>query len=142
MTNVLFHYNAADPYKLASSLIEDQFSKGRRVLVYAPDPARYDAVNKSLWAFKQLSFVPHCDVDAENADFTPVLLIRDDHRLPTQDVLVILADEVPVFFSRFKTVIDLVGNTEAEKVPGRVRDKFDQERGYPMERFDHAGSNG
>ena len=90
--------------------------------------------------YAQLSFVPHCAVDADLADETPVLLIRNDRLLPTQDVLVNLSDNAPSFFSRFFTVIDIVGCTEAEKAPGRVRYKFYHDRGYPMDRFDHEGN--
>lgn len=140
MTKIHFHYNAADPLKLASVLTETFFKERRRVLIYAPAPNRYTAIDKALWAFKQLSFIPHCDADSDLANETPVLLVSDEHNLPTHDVLISLSDDVPSFFSQFLDVVDIVGCTEEEKAPGRIRYKFYYDRGYPMDRYDHEGN--
>jgi len=140
LTNILFHYNVPDPMKLAARLTADCLKDNRQVLIFAPDPVRYETIDRVLWTHAQLSFVPHCAVDSDIADETPVLLIRDDRQLPTQDVLLNLSDVAPAFFSRFLSVIDIVGCSEAEKAPGRVRYRFYHERGYPMTRFDHEGN--
>jgi DNA polymerase-3 subunit chi len=53
------------------------------------------------------------------------------------DILLNLSEAVPTFFSRFEKTIEIVGVTEAERAPGRVRYKFYQDRGYQIQRFDH-----
>lgn len=140
MTDVEFHYNAADPVRLAARLTAGSVASGHRVLVIAPEAARYGAIDKALWTHAQLSFVPHCAFDDDIAPETPVWLTRELAGVPVaEEVLINLATEVPTCFSRFETVIEIVGCDEADKVPGRVRYKFYLDRGYKLIRYDHQG---
>ena len=138
MTQVDFHYNAAEPMRLAAELVAAFVQSGRKVLVYAPDAGKYQGFDRILWTFAQLSFVPHCAPDADVASETPVWLAAEQQGTDAMDdVLVNLSDDVPTFFSRFTTVVETVGLTEEERLPGRARYKFYQDRGYIICRADH-----
>ncbi|MEJ2644677.1 MAG: DNA polymerase III subunit chi, partial [Gammaproteobacteria bacterium] len=49
------------------------------------------------------------------------------------DVLINLAAEVPLFFSRFERVAELIGNNEENKQQGRQRYRFYKDRGYTLD---------
>ena len=138
MTRVEFHYNAAEPIRLAAKTITSLVQSGRKVLVYVPDDAWYQAIDRMLWTHAQLSFTPHCAQGADIAPETPVwLATQAEGAEEMDDVLVNLSESVPSFFSRFSTAIEFVGITEDEKISGRARYKFYQDRGYILDRFDH-----
>ena len=58
-----------------------------------------------------------------------------DAEPPTRlsDVLVNLTDTVPLFFSRFERVVELIGATDGERALGRERYRFYRDRGYPLQ---------
>ena len=61
--------------------------------------------------------------------------ITIDHKgLPAQDinVLVNMSAEVPFFFSRFETTIEVVHDDTQTRELGRERYRYYQERGYPL----------
>jgi DNA polymerase-3 subunit chi len=45
----------------------------------------------------------------------------------------------PVFFSRFRRLIEIVGLDEADKAKARIRYKFYRDRGYEIKNYDAAG---
>lgn len=138
MTSIEFHYNANEPIRLAATLVANFVQNGRKVLIYAPDATWYQAIDRMLWTYTQLSFVPHCAFDADVAPETAVWLSNQTEGAEAMDdILVNLSETVPTFFSRFDRTIEIVGTAETERAPGRVRYKFYQDRGYPIEQVNH-----
>jgi len=140
VTSVEFHYNTAEPIRLAAKLVANFVQNGHKVLIYAPDTAWYQAIDRMLWTYTQLSFVPHCAFDADIAAETPVWLSSQAEGAEMMDdILINLSESVPTFFSRFDKTIEIVGTAEAERIQGRIRYKFYQDRGYQIQSFDHRG---
>ena len=63
---------------------------------------------------------------------TPVLLGWQAPPEGEDDVLINLAPEVPLFFSRFERVAELVDENDSVRRSGRSRYTFYKERGYPL----------
>ena len=67
---------------------------------------------------------------------TPVLIARDCEVLPHDQVLLNLAPDSPVSFTRFQRLIELVASDDADKQAGRARFRFYRDRGYEIHHHD------
>jgi len=56
------------------------------------------------------------------------------------DILINLRVQHPPFFSRFRRLIELVGQDESDKVEARTRYRFYRDRGYEIKSFDVNGA--
>ena len=65
MTEILFYTFADNPLDVARRVAAKAHGQGRQVMIYAPDAAVADAIDRLLWTTPALGFVPHCrDSDA------------------------------------------------------------------------------
>jgi DNA polymerase III subunit chi len=140
MTSIDFYFNAADRLQVACRLAGKGLAQGKRMLIYAPDADTLARVDKTLWTWPAVGFVPHCLLDDPLAPETPVLLARDE-RMPEQsahpcDVLLNLSQECPPHFASFERLLELVGQEDAEKEAGRQRYRFYKQRGYAIASHD------
>lgn len=133
MTRIDFHHDVPDKLATACRLIAQAWQSGKTVLVYAPDGATAARLDRQLWAFQALSFVPHCGADSDLAPQTPVVISATLDVPGQNQVLVNLDGDLPPGFGRFEQLIEIVGTDEADKGPARARFKFYRERGYPLE---------
>ena len=108
------------------------------LLVYAPDGEIASTLDRQLWTQQPTGFVPHVRSNSPLAIETPVV-IADTLDLPTQtERLFNLSAEIPPGFSRFNSVIEVIGQEDAERQAGRERVKFYKDRGYAIKFFDLA----
>ncbi len=144
MTEIDFHFNAADKVSHACRLLRKAVVvNGARVVVTA-DAGMLDAVDAALWQFSATDFIAHCRADGEPHALarSPVVLAAPGAGgLPHQQVLVNLGDQVPAGFERFERLIEVVTGDEADRVAGRTRWRHYSERGYALKRHDIAGGN-
>ena len=136
MTKVFFYHGAPDKIAAACALLGGAYAKDKPVLVYAPENAVAGAVDRMLWTHSALSFVPHCRSDSPLAGETPILITDDLDHLPQDDRLMNLSQIVPPGFSRFHSLIEVVGREEADRSSARDRVKFYKDRGYEVRFFD------
>lgn len=132
MTSIDFYHGCLDKLQTACRLIGEFHAQKRRVLVYAPAPEVSAQIDRLLWCQPATGFLPHCRAADALAAETPVLIgttLEDDAH---HDVLVNLGGELPISFSRFEQIIEIVGNDESDRAPARDRFKFYRERGYPL----------
>ena len=74
MTEILFYTFADDRLDVARRVAAKAYGQGKQVMIYAPDAAVADGIDRLLWTTPPLSFIPHCrDTDAQAAE-TPVLI--------------------------------------------------------------------
>lgn len=132
MTKVFFYHGASDRIAAACALIGGAHAKGKAVLVYAPDEAVAQEIDRALWTRSALSFVPHCRAGSRLASETPVLITTSLESLPQDQRLMNLGREVPPGFSRFESLIEVVGQAEDERLAGRDRVKHYRDRGYEV----------
>ncbi|MGE5470700.1 MAG: DNA polymerase III subunit chi [Bacteroidota bacterium] len=136
MTQVFFYHGAADRIAAACALLGGAYAKKKPMLVFAPDPGVAERLDRTLWTHPALSFVPHCRHNAPQAAETPIL-IADNLDTPAQDErLMNLSREIPPGFSRFQSLIEVVGQDEADRSAARERVAFYKDRGYEVRYFD------
>jgi len=136
LTQVFFYHGASDKIAAACALLGGAYAKNKPVLVYAPETDVAGAVDRMLWTHSALSFVPHCRSDSPLAGETPILITDDLDHLPQDDRLMNLSHVVPPGFSRFHSLIEVVGREEADRSSARDRVKFYKDRGYEVRYFD------
>ena len=122
---------------LACRLCDKAFRLGHRVYVHAPDAQAAAQLDQTMWTFNAGSFVPH-SLAALPADYpegapAPVLIGHGDEPPDEHwDLLVNTATDVPLFFSRYRRVAEVIGGDDAQRDAGRARYRFYRDRGYEL----------
>ena len=137
MTKVDFYIlnaNAAgDRYQLACRIAEKARRTGRRVLVHTPIAAESKHIDTLFWTLWEQSFIPHGLLGTDEPKINPILIGDGSSDESEHQVLINLASEVPIFFSRFERLIECVDHDDAVKAAGRERFRFYREHGYPLQ---------
>lgn len=136
MTQVFFYHGAADKIAAACALLGGAYVKKKPMLVFAPDSAIASSLDRMLWTHSALSFVPHCRADSPLAAETPILITDTLESIAQDERLMNLSQAIPPGFSRFQSLIEVVGQDEEERSAARERVKFYKDRGYEVRYFD------
>ena len=136
MTEIIFYTFADDPLDVARRVAAKAHGQGKQVMIYAPDAAVADAIDRLLWMTPALSFVPHCRDSDALAGETPVLIGANADALRSADVMINLHREQPPAFARFERLVEIVGPDEDVREQGRERYRFYQARGYALKTHD------
>ncbi len=134
MTKVDFYTGSSDKLRTACQLCHKAMQHGLKTVVSLPDEASLDAMDKLLWQYPDIAFIPHARSRDAEADKVPVVLSCSDETFPHYDMLISLHDECMPFFSRFERVAEIVGMEDSQL--GRERFKFYRDRGYELRHFD------
>jgi len=141
LTRIFFYHNAADRIAATAALIGKAFMQRKPLLVYAPDADVADHLDRHLWTHPPTGFLPHVRSDSPLAAQTPVVIadtLETLDALPHNERLFNLSTQIPGGFSRFTSVIEVVGRDDGERQAGRERVKFYKDRGYAIQYFDLA----
>jgi DNA polymerase-3 subunit chi len=138
MTTIDFYFNADDRLQVACRLAAKAASQNTRMVIYAPDGDTASRIDKLLWTWQALAFVPHCAPHDAIAAETPVLIAAGEETPEGFGVLLNLASQCPPHFERFERLCELVGRDDEEKQAGRARYRFYRERGYRITDHDLA----
>lgn len=136
MTQVFFYHGASDKLAAACALLGGAYAKSKPVLVFAPDKEVASGIDRLLWTQSALSFIPHCDSTSPLAGETPIVIADNLEKLPQDERLMNLSQVVPPGFSRFHSLIEVVGREENDRDSARERVKFYKDRGYEVRYFD------
>ncbi len=136
MTQVFFYHGASDKIAAACALLGGAYAKKKPMLVFAPEKEVADSVDRILWTQSALGFIPHCRADSPLAAETPILIADNLDQLPQDERLMNLSQVIPPGFSRFESLIEVVGRDEADRESARERVKFYKDRGYEVRYFD------
>jgi len=145
MTRIEFFFNVEHKLQKIADFSEKAITKGRRLMILSESADATVAIEKYLWTYSALSFLPSCSVDHPYAAETPVIIdyqIANDSstQLLHDDVLINMQPDQPPFFSRFRRLIEIVGIDEEDKAQARLRFKFYRDRGYEIRTFDASGA--
>jgi DNA polymerase-3 subunit chi len=116
----------------ACKLIEKAFVQGHRIYVHAESKDQQTKIDNLLWTFRAASFIPHQLYQSDASCDSPVQLGTHDSPNVDSDVLINLAAEIPLFFSRFQRVAELVASDEQAVTLGRRHYQFYRDRGYSL----------
>ena len=142
MTEIIFYTFADNPLDVARRVATKAHGQGKQVMIYTPDPAVADHIDRLLWTTPALGFVPHCrDTDALASE-TPILIGSNVDTLRAADVMINLHHEQPPAFARFERLVEIISQDDAGREQGRERYRFYQTRGYALKTHDlrqHGG---
>jgi DNA polymerase-3 subunit chi len=138
MTSIDFYFNAQDRLQVACRLAGKAMKQAQRLLIYAPDSQTAARIDRLLWTWPAIGFVPHCAAHSALASETPVLVASNEDTPDGCEVLLNLGADCPPHFERFPRLLELVSTDEADKEAGRNRFRFYRERGYRITSHDLA----
>jgi DNA polymerase-3 subunit chi len=123
--DVAFHTGIADPVDYGCRLLRKAVRSGARVAVYGP-PALLERLDRALWIFEPIEFLPHLTLPRQGADGaqvarTPILLCADGRVPEGCGIAVAIEGEAPVDASRFARVIEIVGDAPEARQAARQR---------------------
>ena len=137
MTRVDFHIlppgGKVERERWACRLVAKAWQQGHRVYVQTGSPAETQRMDELLWTFRDISFLPHGVAGEPGAGEVSVIIGHDEAPPEEHEVLVNLGHPVPLFFSRFERVLEIVAADDEAKAMARERFRFYKERGYPLE---------
>jgi DNA polymerase-3 subunit chi len=139
VTSIDFYFNADDRLQVACRLAGKALTQKKRLLVYAPDGELAQRIDRMLWTWPAIGFVPHCLAGDALAAETPVLIASDSGAPEGVELLLNLGAESPPHFARFERLLEIVSTDDEERLSGRARFKFYRDRGYAIESHDLAG---
>lgn len=132
MTQIEFYIleNETPRELMACRLVEKAWQQKHRVHIHTESSVQSRMIDDMLWSFSEDSFIPH-EIGSHNEKLVTVSI---DHAADPvcHDVLINLAPEVPVFFSRFERVSEIIDNNPEHKEKGRDRYRFYRDRGYEL----------
>jgi len=123
-----------DPTLTACKLCDKAIASGARVYIQVSDAGLADRIDDALWTLRQGSFVAHERYRGTAiVDPQPAVLIGDGEPPETHHGILINMDvAVPMYFSRFERVLEIVPGEPAMRSESRVRFKFYRDRGYSL----------
>lgn len=71
-------------------LMEKAHGSGSACLIRAADKSLIDEIDKSLWTYKNDSFLPHCADHDENADHNPIVITSTENNPNKATILMML----------------------------------------------------
>ncbi len=137
MTRVEFFFNVEDKFQKLAELSEKAIAKNVKLMVLAETDARATEIAQYLWRLPQ-QFLPNHSANHPLAAETPIVVDWQGEKLLHDEVLINLQHPQPLFFSRFRRLIEIVGSDEEDKTEARVRYKFYRDRGYEIKSYDAA----
>ena len=136
MTRVDFYILDSDQKSsralLACRLAEKAYSLKNQIYIYTPDEIQTKEIDDLLWTYRAGSFVPHQQHAAQDNPDCPVLIGHTEAPEGLNQVLINLDTAVPLFFSRFERVVEIVNQDENQRQKARDRFKFYRDRGYDL----------
>ena len=138
MTRVEFFFNVEDKLQKLAELSEKAIAKNVKLLMFTKNKEAAAEIQQYLWSLPQ-QFLPNYLPTDALASAAPIVVDWQGEKLFHDEVLVNLQHSQPLFFSRFRRLIEIVGVDEADKADARVRYKFYRDRGYEIKSYDAAG---
>ncbi len=136
MTEIDFYTHVENKLQIVCGLSATVLEKGLRVMIYTADAETTEKLDKLMWCYPAISFIPHCRATDPLAHETPVIIDHYAEPLPHDQVLLNLHPEWPPFFRRFQRLIEIVSTDQADSLAGRARFRFYRDRGYEIRHHD------
>lgn len=136
MTKIDFYTHTENKFQTACSLAAKAISHGLKVMVFTPDSGVAEKLDKLMWSYPAIGFLPHCRAEDKLAEVTPIVIDHLATRFLHDDVLINLHPEQPTFFSRFQRLIEIVSLEEEDRQFARNRFRFYRDRGYELQSHD------
>lgn len=115
-----YHLERSGLDEVLPELLEKSLQRGWRVLVKSPDEERLQQLDKTLWTWREESFLPHGLETGSDPEKQPILLSSSESGPNNPQVLILLDGAEPEALTRFERCIMLFdGNDESAVVAAR-----------------------
>ena len=139
MQRIDFHFNVPDRLRYACLVARTVHRRGLTLALWSSDAGRLGPLDRLLWRFDDLTFLPHAVASSPQAAETPILLSTNLAEL-RGDVLLLLDDHLPEgwkdAFERFSRIIDVVSTDPEELRLSRDRYRAYRKAGVELAAFD------
>ncbi|CAM4366521.1 DNA polymerase III subunit chi [Bordetella tumbae] len=144
MTRIDFAFGANDRLRAACQVARKRYLAGQRLVVYCANGSRLSAFDRLLWAFDDISFVPHVLASDPLAASTPVILTAAPPAAPPSDDaegpwLMNLDDDCPPGYEAFTRILEIVSGEPDDRQAARQRWRTYQAAGHDLHGHDLAG---
>lgn len=143
MTRIDFYIvddnNRQAQQQLACRLAEKAYGLDHTIYIHTNDRRQAELLDQMLWTFRDGSFIPHCLYGDKIVKQAAVVIGHDAEPEMHNEVLINLSDAVPLFFSRFERVAEVIAGDEQARQKGRERFKFYRDRGYELKTHNLSG---
>jgi DNA polymerase III subunit chi len=136
MTRVSFYSNVDNKHALISHLVQNALKQKRQVTLFVADALAAQQFSDVLWSQSAESFLPNVLANDSLATQTPIVIDWLAETIFQDDILINLQHNQPIFFSRFKHLIEMVSLDEHEKTAARKRYAFYRDCGYEIKHVD------
>lgn len=136
MTTVQFYHLTTTPLERAlPKLLERALSGGYRVCLVAQSDERVEQLNKLLWTYDPVSFLPHGSDKDEQPENQPILISTGIEPVNSANLLVV-TDGRSVDQPKFERILDVFdGNDPQATVAARARWTEYKNAGYELTYF-------
>jgi len=116
-------------------LAEKAYDNNSRLYIHMDNQQEAEALNKTLWTFRQNSFIPHQLYNpAQKDDFdTPILIGYGAIPAIQSSVVLNLSNGTPRCFDDFERILEVIPSDETSKKLARMRYKHYRECNYTLE---------
>ncbi len=114
-------------------LAEKIYRLGKRIYIHTANEQYSQTLDELLWTFQSGSFVPHERYRDDSPAQSPVVIGHHAQAHADADVLINISDELPIFYTRFARVTEIVDGEEAVKLKARDRFRRYRESGCTMQ---------
>jgi DNA polymerase-3 subunit chi len=132
VTRIDFYTSVADKLQTACRVASKVYSLGHKLVIFCPDAAVANRVDRLLWTHPPTGFIPHCVTGSALAAITPIVIDFRGDAPPHDEVLVNLTTQWPPFFARFERLVEIVSADDEDVRLARERYKFYRDRGYEL----------
>jgi DNA polymerase III subunit chi len=138
MTRVIFYSKLEDKQLTLANLLLQALQKKHQITILAENKEAASMLSSEIWLGGAVEFIPNALASDLIAKETPVVIDWDEKALFQDDILINLSQKQVLAFSRFRQLIELVGNAEDDKIAARARYKFYRDRGYEIKHLEHT----
>lgn len=118
--------------RLLCRLSEKILSHQQQVHIHSLSAKHSGVIDDLLWTYRVGSFIPHALYQDGMGTPPPVLISHEIDPAYHTDVLINLGEQVPLYFSRFARVAEIINQHPASREQGRKRYRFYKDRGYTL----------
>jgi DNA polymerase III subunit chi len=124
---------ARQRWAFACRLTEKAYLKDLKIVIVSDTLADAQALDELLWTFNERSFIPHkvC-LDDQSVDPAAAVHLTLE-TAPAADLLVNLAQRLPVEFQRYPRIAEIIDADEERRRLGRERFKVYRDLKLPLE---------
>lgn len=133
--------NRVDFYILPPDVMRDRYvctiankawQNGNNVFIQTEDRATAELLDKLLWTYNDISFLPHGLYVEDEQGNNPVLIGWDEQIPDKFEVMINLAEDIPKTADHFARIIEIVTSDSQNRHSARNRYRIYRDRGYEL----------